>query len=89
MFTKNQSLCQKQPIAVLCKKTVFKNVAIFKGKHLFWSLFLINLQDFRAATLLKKTPAQSFYCDYCEIFKTIYFEDYMRTAASLILQNSL
>ena len=31
-----------------------KNFAIFTGKHLRWSLFLIMLQAFRPATLLKK-----------------------------------
>ena len=33
---------------------VLKNFANFTGKHLCWSLFLINLQAFRSATLLKK-----------------------------------
>ena len=32
----------------------FKNFANFTGKHLCWSLFLIKVQDFRAATLLKR-----------------------------------
>ena len=31
-----------------------KNFAIFTGKHLCWSLFLIKLQAFRPTTLLKK-----------------------------------
>ena len=29
------------------KKTVLKNFAIFTGRHLCWSLFLIKLMDFR------------------------------------------
>ena len=33
---------------------VLKNFANFTGKHLCWSLFLINLQAFRSATLLNK-----------------------------------
>ena len=36
------------------KKVVRKNFAIFTGKHLCWSLFLIKLQDFRPATLLER-----------------------------------
>ena len=36
------------------EKTVLKNFAIFTGKHLCWSLFLIKLQDFRPATLLER-----------------------------------
>ena len=36
------------------KNTVHKNFVIFTGKHLCWSLFLIKLQAFRHATLLKR-----------------------------------
>ena len=36
------------------KKAVLKNFANFTGKHLCWSLFLITLQVFRPAILLKK-----------------------------------
>ena len=56
------------------KKAVLKNFAIFIGKHLRWSLFLIKLQTFR--------KIQLFSCDYCENFKKIYFEEHLQTAAS-------
>ena len=36
------------------KKGVLKNFANFTGKYLCWSLFLINLQALRSATLLKR-----------------------------------
>ena len=45
---------QKQPPEMLYKKTVFKNFAIFKGKHLYWSFFSIKLQAFRSTDLLKR-----------------------------------
>ena len=35
------------------KEAVLKNFARFTEKHLCWSLFLIKLQAFRGATLLK------------------------------------
>ena len=54
---------------VVEKKTVLQNFAIFKGKHLCWSLFLI-----------KKTPALIFSCQYSE--KNNYFEKHLRMAAS-------
>ena len=38
---------QKQPSEVFYKRAVLKNIAIFSGKHLSQSLFLINLQAFR------------------------------------------
>ena len=62
------------------KKAVLKNFAIFKGKHLTWSLFLINLQAWRSATL-KKTPTQLFSFEFCEIFKNTYSEEHVRTTA--------
>ena len=37
---------QKQAPELFYKKTVLKNFAIFTGKYLFWSLFLIGLQLF-------------------------------------------
>ena len=54
------------------EKTVLKNFAIFTGKHLCWSLFLIKLQDFRPATLLERdsnTDVFLFSCEYCKDFK--------------------
>ena len=27
----------------------------------------------------KETPIQVFFCEYCEIFKKTYFEEYLRT----------
>ena len=65
------------------KKAVLKHFAIFTWKHLCWSLFLIKLQPFRSATLLKETPTQLFSCDYCEIFKNTYFEEHLGRAASV------
>ena len=40
------------------------------------------LQVVRPATLLKRPPAQMFSCEYCEISKSTYFEELLRTAAS-------
>ena len=37
-------------------KGVLENFAIYTGKQLCWSLFLINLKALRYATLLKKDP---------------------------------
>ena len=36
------------------KISILKNFAIFAGKNLGWSLFVIMLQAFRSATLLKR-----------------------------------
>ena len=43
---------------VLFKKGALKNFAIFIGKRLCWSHFLINFQTFRPGTLIKKKRLQ-------------------------------
>ena len=65
------------------KKVVLEIFAIFTRKHLCSSHFLIKLQSFGAATLLKETLTQVFFCEYCEIFKNTYFEKQLRTTASV------
>ena len=59
---------QKQPPEAFCKEVVHKNFANFIGKHLFWSLFLIKLQAFRPATLLKKKLQHKCFPMKCEKF---------------------
>ena len=73
---------QKQAPEVFYRKAVLKQFAIFTGRHLCWSLFLIKLQDFRPANLSKETPAQ-----YCNIFKNTNFEKNLPTAASVDCKN--
>ena len=60
---------QKQPLKLFEKKGVLRNIANFTRKRLCWSLFLIELQAFRPATLLKETPTQMFSCEIYKIFK--------------------
>ena len=46
---------------MLFKISVLKYFAILTGKHLCWSLFLIKLQAFKPATLLKRDPNTSVF----------------------------
>ena len=56
--------------------------AIFTGKHLCWSHFLIQLKAFRLHLHQKETPpTQISSRKYYEIFKSTYFEKHLRTAA--------
>ena len=55
---------------------------IFTGKNLCWSLFLIKLQLWEPATLLKKAPTQVLSCESCKLFKNNYFEEHLWTSAS-------
>ena len=56
------------------QEAVLKNFAIFTGKHLRWSFFLIKLQ--------LQTPTQVFSYEYSEILRNTYFEEDLWTAAS-------
>ena len=53
-FEQIQIYFQKQPFADNLQNRCLKNFALFTGKHLYWSLFLITLQAFNSATLLKR-----------------------------------
>ena len=71
------------------KTAVLKNFAIFTGKYLCWSLFLITFQALVLQSYKKEIPTQVFSCEYCETFKNTYFEEHLRTAASLPLYVSV
>ena len=64
-FSWTASKChQKQGISQkLCEKGVNENFAIFTGKHLCWSLFLIKLQTSKTKHILKILR-----CSHCKIF---------------------
>ena len=57
------------------KIVVLKSFAIFTGKRLCWSLFLIKLHPRRAATLLERDSTQVFSSEYCKIFKSSFFRE--------------
>ena len=67
---------QKQPPEVFCKKRYFRNFAKFTGKHLCHCLF------FNKVAGKKKTLAQVFSCEFCEISKNTLFTEHFRTTAS-------
>ena len=48
------------------KEAILKNFAIFTGKHLCWSIFLIKLHAFK---LYYESPTQVFSCKYGQSFK--------------------
>ena len=78
--------CKRSHQRCSIKKAVLKNFAIFTGDinrsiPVLQSLFN-KVQSLRSETLLKKTPTQVFSLLYCEIFKSTYFEEHLRTAAS-------
>ena len=46
------------------------------------SLFLNKVAGLRPVTLLKKTLAQVFFCEFCEIFKNTFFPKHLWATAS-------
>ena len=56
-----------------CKKVIHENFANFTGKHLCERLFFNKAAGLRPATLLKKSLAQVFSCESCEISKNTFF----------------
>ena len=54
---------------VFCKKDVLRNFAKFTGKNLYQSFFINKVAVLTPVTLLKKTPAHVFSCEFCEISK--------------------
>ena len=60
-----------------------KNFAYFIGKHQCWSIFLIKLQAWRPATLLKRDSNTGvFLCGIGDIFQNIFFYRTPPVAAS-------
>ena len=45
-------------------------------------VFLVKLQFWGAATLLKKISTQVLFCEICELFKSNYFEEHLRMSTS-------
>ena len=66
------------------KKGVHKNFGNFTRKHLSWILFLIKLQVFRPATLLKRNSNTGVLLWNLQIFKNVYFEEYLWASASVV-----
>ena len=62
---------------MLFKIVVLKNFAIFKGKHIWWSLFLIKLQIFRPETLLKRDFDRGVFLWILRNFKKSFFIEHL------------
>ena len=61
---------------------VFEELTKSTAENLCWRLFLIKLQFWGPATLLKKTPTQVLSCEIYKLFKNNYFEEHLWVSAS-------
>ena len=64
------------------RKGVLRNYAKITGKHLCQSLFFNKVAGRSSTLLKKKTLAQVFSCEFCEIFKNTFFTEYLWATAS-------
>ena len=65
------------------KKVVLRNFAIFTGKQVCWSLFLIRLQPFGPATLLERHSKYRCFPVYvAKCFRKPILKKHLRTAAT-------
>ena len=79
-FLKNITIGKKQKQGCSIKKGFLKALAKFTGKHLCRVSFLIKLQ---ACYFIKKEAlARVFSCEFCEIFKNMFFTERLWTTAS-------
>ena len=78
-FISKMSLPPFQKQQMFFKVGVLKSYAIFTGKHLRWSLFLIKFQSFRSATLLKRDSNKGvFLWTFKKFLRTAFFIEHVR-----------
>ena len=69
------------------KKGVLENFAISTGKYLCCSHFLVMLQTFRPATLIRRDSNIGIFLwvlrNFCEYFKNTHFEKILQTTSSV------
>ena len=81
------SLIQKQQPKVFYKIVILKNFAIFTGKQLFWSLFLIKLQAFSHAK--KGFQHRCFPVNIVKFLRTPFLKNIFERLLQLIETESL
>ena len=64
---------QKQRFADVLQNRFLKNFSIITGKHLCWSLFLIKLQIWRSAALLKRDSNIGVRVNIGKFLRTAFF----------------
>ena len=74
----------KAATVVFCTKSVLKNFAIFTGKHLCWSLFLITFQAFKPAAFQEHLFWRTYENDYVNMWYIYVICDISNTHLALL-----
>ena len=64
-------LCRSSRTQLFFKTGVIRNFAIFTGKYLYWSLFLLKLHALRPSALFQLRRKRDFTGDSCENCKMV------------------
>ena len=80
--TQNTSTGRSSHSQIFFKISALKHFAIFTGKYLCKTLFLINLQTFSPATSFTRDSNRAVFCKYCKIFKSSFFDRWPLVATS-------
>ena len=73
---RTQTIHRSSSPVVFCKKDVLKNFAKFTGKRLYQSLFFNKVAGLMPTK--EDTLALVFSCEYCKIFKNIFFTGHLQ-----------
>ena len=77
--------CQNMRVRVICREAA--TGGILQNKVFLKTQQYSQKNTFRPATLLKRDPNAGASCEYCENFKNTYFEEHLRTTASVCIVN--
>ena len=70
LLWKHELKRQRQPLKLCCKNGILRKFMSFTGKHLCWSLFLIELQTFRPSALLRRGSNTDVFVEFTKILRT-------------------
>ena len=84
----SEEVIRSSYLEVSCKKGVLKIRRIHRKTPVPDSLFKWSYGSHLPTLLKKETLTQVFSCEFCEIFKNIFFTEHLRASASVFMQST-
>ena len=63
-------------------KKLFLKISQYSLDNTYVGVSFNKVAGLQACNFIKETPAQVFFCEYCEIFKNTFFTEHLRETAS-------